>query len=1088
MLKKFIFFLLLIVVYSLSLPAQIKFNRGWEDYSKPYWLPIQDMGKKYNSQPQPLTLSNDSLMLLYAACSNPDTIYSVISTDGGFHWSTPNCVCAIQKFSKNGYLNISGIVTNTGRLLISYSLNDISSMPTKILYSDNKGASWSPPANIIGSLLIPEMTFAKSNNGKILILGHSSYMFLSTDNGVSWSNKSTGFPMRSAIFIDNNNIIGFYQVTNSGRVSIYSKKSTDGGNTWGSPSLAADDSLSVSSPRIIEDNAGKLWLFYIVKKATIFNGIYQNDIHYKTSTDLGNSWSEAVQFTKYVGDDDKLNLTLFEDTVYVTFMSKRWYDVKQIWAAKIGMTTDVNPPPTVDLSVAVKENFSLRLRAFCRGSSQLNSVKISYNINHSYSNIVDMYDDGLHNDSLPGDNIYGYVFDILPENCCLSYEYIVADVNGSFVVSKGGMEYFRPVLAPNNNWMAAGSLHNWYSSLGGECEEGRVKEQQDGLRWPGIYNKQDMQVARGMWIGAANFTDENNFFYPYKVIHVGPRVTGEGEFYTTKFKVINKFETPLLFVNNVPDNQYPVGCDSIDPNMKPDRMIINEVNSQLGITVTRKIMQFSHPQHDNYIITDYAFTNTGNTDSDEEIELPNINITALRIFFLNRYAMCKETRYIIGNGTGWGMNTMLDARGDGVRPDTITEHYRTQFGWHGFWPSRIVTYNNIGGPILQANPYSEPGDSVGRLGAAQFVGQLVLHADQSSINHNDDFLQPSTTAYVSSDLQILSGNNPYNIEQMTEEYELMSIGHSSPRHAWVVQPSGDFALQTYPPEMGTSGGFSACNGFGPYALAHGESINLVLVDGAAGLSREECIRIGKAYKNGSIDDVAKNRLVLTGKDSLMKTWKMVTENYQSGYNLPSVPLPPKEFYVTCLDTSISLTWQLFDNSNPADTYRIYRRMWKADSTFIMIYEGPSGVLSYNDAQLVKGEQYYYYIVAVNASGVTSNPNYTCTHTVVQTVQGVENNKVKINSYSLLPNYPNPFNPVTNIRYHLPSGSNVKLTVYNSLGQKVKELVNSYKEAGSYEVKFSGKDLASGMYIYKLDAVSKDGKKNFSSSRKMLLVK
>ena len=101
---------------------------------------------------------------------------------------------------------------------------------------------------------------------------------------------------------------------------------------------------------------------------------------------------------------------------------------------------------------------------------------------------------------------------------------------------------------------------------------------------------------------------------------------------------------------------------------------------------------------------------------------------------------------------------------------------------------------------------------------------------------------------------------------------------------------------------------------------------------------------------------------------------------------------------------------------------------------------------------------------------------------------VQDKDAVVTEFDLIQNYPNPFNPETNIKYTIPVSGNVNLSIFNSLGQKVKELVNNYKEAGSYEVKFSGKDLASGMYIYKLDAVSKDGKKSFSSSRKMLLVK
>src|SRR5512140_893220 len=68
-------------------------------------------------------------------------------------------------------------------------------------------------------------------------------------------------------------------------------------------------------------------------------------------------------------------------------------------------------------------------------------------------------------------------------------------------------------------WMTAGSLHDWYASTGCEIEEGRVTNQQDGLRWPAFYKYQDSQAAKGLWIGAANF-DANGA----KVVHVGPRV------------------------------------------------------------------------------------------------------------------------------------------------------------------------------------------------------------------------------------------------------------------------------------------------------------------------------------------------------------------------------------------------------------------------------------------------------------------------------------------------------------------------------------------------------------------------------------
>ncbi|MFA4924946.1 MAG: T9SS type A sorting domain-containing protein, partial [Ignavibacteriaceae bacterium] len=80
------------------------------------------------------------------------------------------------------------------------------------------------------------------------------------------------------------------------------------------------------------------------------------------------------------------------------------------------------------------------------------------------------------------------------------------------------------------------------------------------------------------------------------------------------------------------------------------------------------------------------------------------------------------------------------------------------------------------------------------------------------------------------------------------------------------------------------------------------------------------------------------------------------------------------------------------------------------------------------------------------------------------------------------NYPNPFNPSTTIKYALNKLSNVNLSIYNMLGQKVMELINTQQTAGTYEVKFDGASLSSGIYFYSLS--------NGSSliTKKMMLLK
>lgn len=101
---------------------------------------------------------------------------------------------------------------------------------------------------------------------------------------------------------------------------------------------------------------------------------------------------------------------------------------------------------------------------------------------------------------------------------------------------------------------------------------------------------------------------------------------------------------------------------------------------------------------------------------------------------------------------------------------------------------------------------------------------------------------------------------------------------------------------------------------------------------------------------------------------------------------------------------------------------------------------------------------------------------------------INDNKSTPEEYSLFQNYPNPFNPGTTISYSLPFESNVKLTVYNSLGEVVKELVNNTVDAGFSEVRFDAAGLSSGIYFYSLDATSIDGRSSYKSMNKMILLK
>ncbi|HJY64179.1 MAG TPA: M4 family metallopeptidase, partial [Ignavibacteria bacterium] len=91
-------------------------------------------------------------------------------------------------------------------------------------------------------------------------------------------------------------------------------------------------------------------------------------------------------------------------------------------------------------------------------------------------------------------------------------------------------------------------------------------------------------------------------------------------------------------------------------------------------------------------------------------------------------------------------------------------------------------------------------------------------------------------------------------------------------------------------------------------------------------------------------------------------------------------------------------------------------------------------------------------------------------------------------WELQQNYPNPFNPNTTIKFAVPERSIVSVEVFNILGQRIALLLDETKEPGSHQVEWRTKGLASGVYIYTLRAKTVDGRNNFRTFKKMILLK
>ncbi|KAA3636670.1 MAG: T9SS C-terminal target domain-containing protein [Calditrichaeota bacterium] len=106
----------------------------------------------------------------------------------------------------------------------------------------------------------------------------------------------------------------------------------------------------------------------------------------------------------------------------------------------------------------------------------------------------------------------------------------------------------------------------------------------------------------------------------------------------------------------------------------------------------------------------------------------------------------------------------------------------------------------------------------------------------------------------------------------------------------------------------------------------------------------------------------------------------------------------------------------------------------------------------------------------------TSPEFTGTSVSLSNTVGIPE------TFALMQNYPNPFNPSTQISFALPNASNVNLSVYNVLGQKVMTLVDGQMEAGTHNFEFDGSSLSSGMYFYRILT------DNFTETKKMVMLK
>lgn len=181
-----------------------------------------------------------------------------------------------------------------------------------------------------------------------------------------------------------------------------------------------------------------------------------------------------------------------------------------------------------------------------------------------------------------------------------------------------------------------------------------------------------------------------------------------------------------------------------------------------------------------------------------------------------------------------------------------------------------------------------------------------------------------------------------------------------------------------------------------------------------------------------------------------------------------------------------LTW----NSNSEydlKNYRIYRKVGTGSWSQIATTTGTT----YTDNEVTinlygaAGQDAYYKIKAEDINNNVSDYSNQVSTEIIWLQKKSEElsfSKVIPLETKLCENYPNPFNPRTNIIFQLKEDNIVNLTVYNSIGEEVAILLNEFKTSGKYSLSFDGENLPSGLYYYRLQTGT------FVQTKKMILVK
>lgn len=519
-----------------------------------------------------------------------------------------------------------------------------------------------------------------------------------------------------------------------------------------------------------------------------------------------------------------------------------------------------------------------------------------------------------------------------------------------------------------------------------------------------------------------------------------------------------------------------------------------------GVTVTvtnKTLSQTLAAGSSIYLAWNYSVTSGTTTSNAQALGIDDVSITAMPTEPTNQssgisFSSIGATQFTVnwtsGNGDKRVVFLKEDQQGEIADPVDYTEYTAStdwttpgsQLGTSGYYCIYNGNSSSVSVTNLTANKtyYVYIYEYNGVSSLANYYTANPLNGSQITANN-------SQNPAVSTGSPIVSVGNNSGVQQITFNNVttggnvMVSYFNNSPSNAtynggtpthvseyrWIIEPSSSLVFVQ---GDGYTLRFQVSDCPGINELEEGNNTDLFLYKRSNHGSGEfqNCGAL-TYHRNGTVgdqsDDYLESALITTGFSEFV-------------FGSPSQPLPVEltSFTAKYLSSGVVLNWQTATEINN-NKFEVERKINEGNWEVVgeVLGHGNSNTVTdytYTDNKTSKKGKYNYRLKQIDNDGT-----FKYTQVVNVTVGNLD-------SYELAQNYPNPFNPSTNINFTMPKAGNVKIVLFNALGQEVATLFNGNKDAGFHTVQFNANGLPSGIYFYQMTS------EGFNQVRKMILAK